>query len=50
MAGDGVLKAGELRTKTKVDLEKQAEELRVELVQLRVAKVTGGVASKLSKM
>lgn len=50
MGGEGVVKASELRTQSKVELEKQAEDLRVELVQLRVQKVTGGVASKLSKM
>lgn len=45
-----VVKASELRTKTKADLEKEAEDLRIELGQLRVAKVTGGPASKLSKI
>lgn len=50
MAGDGVVKTSDLRTQSKVELEKQAEDLRVELVQLRVAKVAGGVPSKLSKM
>ncbi|CAN8074864.1 unnamed protein product [Agarophyton chilense] len=44
------MKTSELRTKTKADLEKEAEDLRVELGQLRVAKVTGGPASKLSKI
>lgn len=44
------VKASELRTKTKADLEKEAEDLRIELGQLRVAKVTGGPASKLSKI
>lgn len=44
------MRASELRTKTKADLEKEAEELRIELGQLRVAKVTGGPASKLSKI
>ncbi|MRA94147.1 50S ribosomal protein L29, partial [Bacillus thuringiensis] len=32
------------------DLEKQLGDLKTELSQLRVAKVTGGVASKLSKI
>lgn len=50
MARDSTVKATELRTKTKADLEKQAEDLRIELGQLRVAKVTGGPASKLSKI
>ena len=44
------LKVHELRNKTKSDLEKQLEELKTELAALRVAKVTGGAASKLSKM
>lgn len=39
-----------MRLKTKADLEKEAENLRIELGQLRVAKVTGGPASKLSKI
>ncbi|PXF46388.1 60S ribosomal protein L35 [Gracilariopsis chorda] len=43
-------KTSDLRTKTKADLEKEAEDLRIELGQLRVAKVTGGPASKLSKI
>ena len=44
------VKAYELRTKTKGELLKQLEELKAELATLRVAKVTGGVASKLSKI
>lgn len=44
------LKVHELRNKSKPDLEKQLEELKNELAALRVAKVTGGAASKLSKM
>ena len=44
------LRVHELRTKSKGDLEKQLEELKTELAALRVAKVTGGAASKLSKM
>merc|ERR1711988_1743040 len=44
------LKVHELRTKQKGDLEKQLEELKTELAALRVAKVTGGAASKLSKI
>merc|ERR1712125_202419 len=39
-----------LRTKTKADLTKQLDELKSELATLRVAKVTGGAASKLSKI
>ena len=45
----GKLKVHELRTKNKGDLTKQLEELKTELAALRVAKVTGGAASKLSK-
>ena len=44
------LKVHELRVKNKSDLMKQLEELKTELAALRVAKVTGGAASKLSKM
>ena len=44
------VKAYELRNKSKEDLTRQLEELKTELQQLRVAKVTGGAASKLSKM
>merc|ERR1712070_375048 len=46
----GKLKVHELRSKNKSDLEKQLEELKTELAALRVAKVTGGAASKLSKI
>merc|ERR1739842_174535 len=34
----------------KEDLTKQLDDLKTELAQLRVAKVTGGAASKLSKI
>ena len=44
------VKAYELRNKTKGELLKQLEELKAELASLRVAKVTGGAASKLSKI
>ncbi|WP_411025270.1 50S ribosomal protein L29, partial [Salmonella sp. s55884] len=44
------LKAHELRGKKKEDLEDQLIQLKQELAQLRVAKVTGGQASKLSKI
>jgi large subunit ribosomal protein L35e len=43
-------KTHELRSKSKGDLMKQLDELKSELTSLRVAKVTGGAASKLSKM
>jgi len=44
------IRAQELRGKKKDELYKQVEELKQELASLRVAKVTGGAASKLSKM
>merc|ERR1711864_34401 len=44
------VKAKDLRGKKKEDLLKQLDELKTELSQLRVAKVTGGAASKLSKI
>lgn len=46
----GKVKCSELRTKDKKELTKQLEELKTELLNLRVAKVTGGAPSKLSKM
>ncbi|KAM3575347.1 hypothetical protein VYU27_002694 [Nannochloropsis oceanica] len=46
----GKIKAKELRTKQKADLVKQLDELKKELSELRVAKVTGGAASKLAKI
>lgn len=46
----GKVKCTDLRTKDKNELLKQLEELKTELTNLRVAKVTGGAASKLSKM
>jgi large subunit ribosomal protein L35e len=39
-----------LRQKDKKELTKQLDELKMELLNLRVAKVTGGAPSKLSKM
>merc|ERR1712058_110399 len=45
----GKIKCSELRKKKKEELTKQLEDLKTELAQLRVAKVTGGAASKLSK-
>uniref|UniRef100_F1M6G3 Large ribosomal subunit protein uL29 n=1 Tax=Rattus norvegicus TaxID=10116 RepID=F1M6G3_RAT len=40
----------DLRGKKEEELLKQLDDLKVELSQLRVAKVTGGAASKLSKI
>merc|ERR1711918_179040 len=44
------IKVHELRNKGKNEIVKQLDELKTELAQLRVAKVTGGAASKLSKI
>merc|ERR1712072_1178439 len=46
------VKCYELRkqSKSKADLTKQLDDLKTELASLRVAKVTGGAASKLSKI
>lgn len=44
------LKIKDLRTKRKDDLVKQLDDLKQELANLRVAKVTGGTASKLAKI
>uniref|UniRef100_A0A8I5R212 Large ribosomal subunit protein uL29 n=1 Tax=Papio anubis TaxID=9555 RepID=A0A8I5R212_PAPAN len=41
---------GRKKKKKKEELLKQLDDLKVELSQLRVAKVTGGAASKLSKI
>ena len=46
----GKVKVHELRTKDRKDLLKQLEDLKNELTQLRVAKVTGGAPSKLAKI
>ncbi|KAB0373475.1 hypothetical protein FD755_015134 [Muntiacus reevesi] len=44
------IKAGNLRSKKEERLLKQEEELKVQLSQQHVAKATGSVASKLSKI
>ena len=46
----GKVKAHELRKKDKESLLKQLDELRKELSELRIAKVTGGAANKLSQI
>merc|ERR1712071_353784 len=46
----GKVRCRDLRTKKKEELVKQLDELKKELSQLRVAKVTSGAASKLSKI
>jgi len=44
------VKTAQLWTKNKGELNKQLEELKAELQQLRVQKMTGGAASKLTKI
>ncbi|XP_037942337.1 60S ribosomal protein L35 [Teleopsis dalmanni] len=44
------VKCSDLRAKDKKELNKQLDELKNELLSLRVAKVTGGAPSKLSKI
>ena len=44
------MKAYELRTQSEAELLKKLDELKLELASLRVAKVTGGAASKLAKI
>nr|CCQ18603.1 60S ribosomal protein L35 [Sycon ciliatum] len=44
------VKAHELRGKRKEELQSQLTELKTELSQLRVAKVTAGAASKMAKI
>lgn len=46
----GKVKARELRGKSKEDLLKQLNDFKQELSSLRVAQVTAGAASKLSKI
>lgn len=44
------IKTKDLRLKRKDELVKQLDDLKQELANLRVAKVTGGTASKLAKI
>ncbi|KAL0579679.1 60S ribosomal protein L35, L29 [Marasmius crinis-equi] len=46
----GKVKAYELQSKSKADLSKQLSELKNELLALRVQKIAGGSASKLTKI
>ncbi|TVY90177.1 60S ribosomal protein L35, partial [Lachnellula willkommii] len=46
----GKVKTGQLWSKNKTDLAKQLGELKTELGQLRVQKIAGGSASKLTKI
>jgi len=44
------IKANELQSKTRNDLTKQLDELKRELLTLRVQKIAGGSAAKLTKI
>ncbi|KAG5437822.1 hypothetical protein PCANB_000536 [Pneumocystis canis] len=44
------ISAYSLRQKTKAELEKELDELKQELLSLRVQKISGGAASKLAKI
>ncbi|RDX55646.1 ribosomal protein L35 [Polyporus arcularius HHB13444] len=46
----GKVKAYELQSKSKNDLSKQLAELKTELLTLRVQKIAGGSAAKLTKI
>ncbi|KAK2466209.1 hypothetical protein APHAL10511_001851 [Amanita phalloides] len=46
----GKVKAYELQSKSKNDLTRQLQDLKQELLQLRVQKIAGGAASKLTKI
>ncbi|KIS72340.1 60S ribosomal protein uL29 [Mycosarcoma maydis] len=46
----GVVKTFELQSKSKTDLTKQLEELKTELLNLRVQKVAGGSSSKILRI
>ncbi|KAH0544073.1 60S ribosomal protein L35 [Glutinoglossum americanum] len=46
----GKVKSAQLWGKNKEDLKKQLEDLKTELGQLRVQKIAGGAASKLTKI
>ncbi|KAF9648943.1 ribosomal protein L35 [Thelephora ganbajun] len=46
----GKVKAYELQSKTKNDLTKQLEELKNDLLTLRVQKIAGGSAAKVTKI
>lgn len=50
MSPPGTVRAHELVSKNKADLTKQLGELKQELLSLRVQKVAGGSAAKLTKM
>ncbi|KAH9943418.1 ribosomal protein L35 [Epithele typhae] len=46
----GKVKAYELQSKSKLDLTRQLTELKTELLSLRVQKIAGGSAAKLTKI
>ncbi|KAH8920573.1 60S ribosomal protein L35 [Atractiella rhizophila] len=50
MSSSNKIKAHELATKSKADLVKQLDELKQELLSLRVQKITGNNTSKLTKL
>jgi large subunit ribosomal protein L35e len=50
MQSSAKVKTGQLWGKSKEDLTKQLDELKTELGQLRVQKIAGGAASKLTRM
>jgi ribosomal protein L29 len=49
-SSSGKVKAAQLWGKNKDELQKQLDELKQELVQLRTQKIAGGAQSKLNKM
>lgn len=49
-SNSGKVRAHELVNKNKADLSKQLVELKAELFSLRVQKIAGGSAAKLTKM
>ncbi|EGP91729.1 unnamed protein product [Zymoseptoria tritici ST99CH_1A5] len=50
MSTSGKVKAAQLWGKNKDELQKQLDELKQELVQLRTQKIAGGAQSKLNKI
>jgi large subunit ribosomal protein L35e len=50
MQSSAKIKTGQLWGKNKEELSKQLDELKTELGQLRVQKISGGAASKLTRM
>ncbi|WFD37528.1 60S ribosomal protein L35, L29 [Malassezia japonica] len=48
--GIAKVRTSDLQSKSKADLESQLEELKQELLQLRVQKVAGGASSKLARI